>query len=329
MKTRHIKSLALAAAACTLAVPALAQTEKFTFLTNWYAESEHGGFYQAQATGLYKAAGLDVTLKMGGPQVNGMQLLAAGQTDCFMGYDNQTISAWEQGITAVTVAAAFQKDPQVLLAHPEVKKWEDLKGKTILISSAANTTYWPWLKSAYGFTDSQAKPYTFNIQPFVADKNIVQQGYLSSEPFSVEKEAKFKPSVFLLSDYGWPPYSTTIVCMEKTIKERPKAVAAFVKASMQGWKNYMTGDASAANALIKKDNPNMTDDVLAYGIVKMNETGMVMGGDAAKFGIGIITDERMKKTYDLMVANKLLDPTKVDIKKTYTTQFVKDLKIMP
>jgi NitT/TauT family transport system substrate-binding protein len=329
MKTSTLKSLAIAAAAFTLAVPALAQTEKFTFLTNWYAESEHGGFYQAQATGLDKAAGLDVTLKMGGPQVNGMQLLAAGQTDCFMGYDNQTISAWEQGITAVTVAAAFQKDPQVLLAHPEVKKWEDLKGKTILISSAANTTYWPWLKSAYGFTDSQAKPYTFNIQPFVADKNIVQQGYLSSEPFSVEKEAKFKPSVFLLSDYGWPPYSTTIVCMEKTIKERPKAVAAFVKASMQGWKNYMTGDASAANALIKKDNPNMTDDVLAYGIVKMNETGMVMGGDAAKFGIGIITDERMKKTYDLMVANKLLDPTKVDVKKTYTTQFVKDLKVMP
>ncbi len=329
MKPFHLRHAAMVIAASAMALPALAQTEKFTFLTNWYAESEHGGFYQAQATGLYKAAGLDVTIKMGGPQVNGMQLLAAGQTDCFMGYDNQTISAWEQGIPAVTVAAAFQKDPQVLLAHPEVKKWEDLKGKTILISSAANTTYWPWLKSAYGFTDSQAKPYTFNIQPFVADKNIVQQGYLSSEPYSVEKEAKFKPSVFLLSDYGWPPYSTTIVCMEKTIKERPKAVAAFVKASMQGWKNYMTGDASAANALIKKDNPNMTDDVLAYGIQKMNETGMVMGGDAAKYGIGIITDERMKKTYDLMVSNKLLDASKVDVKKTYTTQFVKDLKIMP
>ena len=329
MKTIHLRTAALAAATLALSLPAHAQTEKFTFLTNWYAQSEHGGFYQGVATGLYKAAGLDVTIKMGGPQVNGMQLLAAGQTDCFMGYDNQTMSGWAQGVNAVTVAAAFQKDPQVLIAHPEVKKWDDLKGKTILISSAANTTYWPWLKSAYGFTDSQAKPYTFNIQPFVADKNIVQQGYMSSEPYSIEKEAKFKPSTFLLSDYGWPPYSTTIVCMEKTIKERPKAVAAFVKASMQGWKNYMTGDASAANAMIKKDNPNMTDDLLAFGIQKMKETGMVMGGDAAKFGIGIITDERMKKTYDLMVTNKLLDPTKVDVKKTYTTEFVKDLKIMP
>ena len=334
MKTPTLKHLAalagVLAAAMAPTLPAMAQaTEKFTYLTNWFAESEHGGFYQAVATGLYKKAGLDVTIKMGGPQVNGMQLLAAGQADCIMGYDSQTMTVREQGITAVTVAAAFQKDPQVIVAHPEVKKFEDLKGKTILISSDANTTYWPWLKSVYGFTDAQARPYTFNIQPFIADKNIAQQGYLSSEPFSIEKEAKFKPSVFLLADLGWPPYSTTIVCMEKTLKDKPKQVAAFVKASMEGWKSYMTGDASPANALIKRDNPNMTDDVLAYGILKMKETGMVMGGDAARYGIGIITDERMKKTYDMMVANKLLDPSKVDLKQTYTTQFVKDLKVMP
>ena len=334
MKTPTLTPLASAAlafaGALALALPATAQTtEKFTYLTNWFAESEHGGFYQAVATGLYKKAGLDVTIKMGGPQVNGMQLLAAGQADCIMGYDSQTMTVREQGITAVTVAAAFQKDPQVIVAHPEVKKFEDLKGKTILISSDANTTYWPWLKSVYGFTDAQARPYTFNIQPFIADKNIAQQGYLSSEPFSIEKEAKFKPSVFLLADLGWPPYSTTIVCMEKTLKDKPKQVAAFVKASMEGWKSYMTGDAAPGNALIKRDNPNMTDDVLAYGILKMKETGMVMGGDAAKYGIGIITEERMKKTYDMMVANKLLDPSKVDLKKTYTTQFVRDLKVMP
>ncbi len=267
---------------------------------------------------------------MGGPQVNGMQLLAAGQTDCFMGYDSQTIKGWEQGINAVTVAAAFQKDPQVLIGHPGVvNKMEDLKGKTILISSAANTTYWPWLMTTYKLDAAQARPYTFNIQPFVADKNLVQQGYLSSEPYAIEKEAKFKPNVFLLSDYGWPPYSTTIVCMEKTVKKKPKAVAAFVKASMQGWKDYLKGDPSAANAMIKKDNPNMTDDKIAVGIKLMNETGMVGGGDAAKMGIGIVTDERMKKTYDMMVAMKLLDPAKVDLKKTYTTEFVKDLKILP
>ncbi len=304
--------------------------EKFTYLTNWYAQAEHGGYYQALAAGLYKKEGLDVTIKMGGPQVNGMQLLAAGQTDCFMGYDVQTMKSWEQGISAVTVAASFQKDAAVLIGHPGVvNKLEDLKGKTILISSAANTSYWPWLRSTYGLSDSQTRPYTFNIQPFMADKNLVQQGYLSSEPYAMEKEAKYKPNVFLLADYGWPPYSTTIVCMEKTVKERPKAVAAFVKATMEGWKTYLKGDASGANALIKKDNPNMTDDKIANGIKLLNESGMVFGGDAAKLGAGVITDERMKKTYDMMVAMKLLDTAKVDLKKTYTTQFIKDVKVLP
>jgi NitT/TauT family transport system substrate-binding protein len=304
--------------------------EKFTYATNWYAQAEHGGFYQALATGLYKKEGLDVTIKMGGPQVNIVQLMAAGQVDCIMGYDVQTFNGWEQGIASVTVAAAFQKDPQVLIGHPGVvNKMEDLKGKTILISSAANTTYWPWLRSTFKLDESQARPYTFNIQPFVADKNVVQQGYLSSEPYAIEKEAKFKPNVFLLADYGWPPYATTIACMEKTVKERPKAVAAFVKASMEGWKSYLKGDPAPGNALIKKDNPNMTDDRIAVGIKLMNETGMVFGGDAAKLGAGIMTDERMKKTFDMLVDMKLLDPKKVDLKKTYTLQFVKDLKVMP
>jgi NitT/TauT family transport system substrate-binding protein len=307
----------------------VAAQEKFSFTTNWYAQAEHGGFYQAVATGLYQKAGLDVTIKMGGPQVNIMQLMAAGQTDCVMGYDTQTFKSWEQGINAVTVAAAFQKDPQVLIGHPGVvNKMEDLKGKTILISSAANTTYWPWLMATYKLDAAQARPYTFNIQPFMADKNVVQQGYLSSEPYAIEKEAKFKPNVFLLSDYGWPPYSTTIVCLEKTVKEKPKAVAAFVKASMEGWKSYLKGDASPGNALIKKDNPNMTDDKIAVGIKLLNDTGMVFGGDAAKLGAGVVTDARMKATYDMMVAMKLLDP-KVDMKKAYTTEFIKDLRVLP
>ena len=325
---RSLSSVMVAAGLSLAALGAQAQ-EKFTYLTNWYAQAEHGGFYQALANGLYKKEGLDVTIQMGGPQVNIMQLISAGQADCVMGYDTQTMKMWEQGIQAVTVAAAFQKDPQVIIAHPEVKKIEELKGKTILISSAANTTYWPWLKATYGFTDAMSRPYTFNIQPFLADKGLAQQGYLSSEPYAIEQAAKFKPTVFLLSDLGWPQYSTTIVCLEKTVKEKPKAVAAFVKASMEGWKSYLGADPSPANALIKKDNPNMADDKIAHGIAMLKATGMVSGGDAAKMGVGVITDARMKQVYDMMVTNKLLDPTKVDVSRTYTTQFVKDLKIMP
>ena len=326
---RRLVRLPVLAALCSFALTATA-ADKFVFLTNWYAQAEHGGFYQAQAKGLYRKEGLEVTLKMGGPQVNIMQLLAAGQTDCVMGYDMQTFSAWEQGIPAVTVAAAFQKDPLVLIGHPGVvDRLDQLKGKTLLISPAGYTVQWPWLKAKYMLKEEQKRPYTFNIQPFIADKNVVQQGYLSSEPYAIEKEAKFKPTVFLLSDHGWPPYSTTIVCMEKTIKERPKAVAAFVKASLQGWKDYLKGDAAAANALIKKDNPSMTDDRIAVGIKLLNESGMVFGGDAAQGGVGIITDARMKATYDMMVSLGQLDPKKVDLKRTYTTQFVKDLKILP
>ena len=304
--------------------------EKFVYLTNWYAEAEHGGFYQAVANGLYRKEGLDVTIRMGGPQINGLQLLAAGQVDCFMGYDVQTMKAREQGIAAVTVAAAFQKDPQVMIGHPEnFRQMADLKGKTILISGDANTNYWPWLKATFGLDDKQVRPYTFNIQPFVADKNVVQQGYLSSEPYAIEKQAKFKPTAILLSDHGWPPYTTTIVCMESTLQKKPRQVAAFIKASMQGWKDYLTGDPRAANAMIRKDNPNMAEDELLNGIRLLKETGMVLGGDAAKLGVGIVTDERMKKTYDMMVNMKLLDPAKVDLKKTYSTQFIKDLKVLP
>lgn len=323
---RHA-ALAMLLAATLL--PAAAQ-QKFSFTTNWYAQAEHGGFYQAMASGLYKKAGLDVTLRMGGPQVNIMQLLAAGQTDCVMGYDMQTFAGWEQGVAAVTVATAFQKDPLVLIGHPEnFKRLEDLKGKTILISPAGFTVQWPWLKEKYGLDDRQRRPYNFSIQPFIADKNLVQQGYLSSEPYAIEKEAKLKPTAILLSDHGWPPYSQTIVCMEKTVKERPAAVAAFVKASMQGYKDYLQGDPKAANALIKRDNPAMSDDLLAVGARLLNESGMVFGGDAASLGVGVITDARMKTTYDMMVRLKLLNPAKVDLKRTYTTQFVKDLKILP
>jgi NitT/TauT family transport system substrate-binding protein len=318
----------LAAAAAHAADPGA--PERFSYTTNWYAQAEHGGFYQALATGLYKRAGLDVTLRMGGPQVNTVLLMAAGQTDCVLGDDVQTMKVWEQGIQAVTVAAAFQKDPQVLIGHPGVvDRLEDLKGKTILVSPVASTTYWPWLKAAYKLSDAQARPYTFNIQPFIADRNLVQQGYLSSEPYAIEKETGVKPRVFLLSDHGWPPYSTTIVCLEKTLRERPQAVAAFVKASMEGWKSYLQGDPRPANALIRKDNPNMTDDRIAVAIRLLNEAGMVFGGDAARRGVGVVTDARMQATYDMLVAMKLIDPAKVDLRRTYTTRFIDAAKVMP
>ncbi len=318
-------------AACLLAFGAVGSAqaqEQFTYMTNWYAQAEHGGFYQAVATGIYKKLGLDVTIKMGGPQVNIMQIMAAGQTECVMGSsDLQMMQVRESGVPVVTVAAIFQKDPQVLIAHEDVKSFEQMKGKTILIAQSANRGYWPWVKAKFGLTDEQTRPYTFNIQPFVADKNVVQQGYLTSEPYAIQK-AGVKANTLMFSDYGYPAYATTITCMDKTVKERAKAVAAFVRGSAEGWKSYLA-DPAPGNALIKKDNPNMTDDQLAYSVAKLKETGMVLGGDAAKLGVGVMTETRLKASLDFLAGAKLLDPSKVDLASAFPTTFVKDLKVLP
>ena len=329
--SRLLSRIAAGAAALCAAASAQAQQpplQPFTYMTNWYAQAEHGGFYQAVAQGIYKQHGLDVKIRMGGPQVNIVQMMAAGQSDCVMGSsDIQMMQVREGGVPVVNVAAFFQKDPQVLIAHDDVKKFEDLKDKTLLIGAQAHRGYWPWLKSKFGFTDAQTRPYTFNIQPFVADKNAAQQGYLTSEVFALQK-AGVKTTVLMFSDHGFPAYATTVTCMDKTLKDRQQQVEAFVKASAEGWKSYLA-DPAPANALIKKDNPNMTDEQLAYSVAKLKEMGMVTGGDAATQGIGVITSARETASYDFLVANKLLDPAKVKLADTYSTAFVKDAKVLP
>ena len=300
--------------------------DKVTFLTSWYAQAEHGGFYQALASGLYKKHGLDVTIRMGGPQVNGMQLMMAGQADMHMGYDFQVLKSLEQQLTPVTVAASFQNDLQGLLAHDDVPNLGALKGKTILVATAGRTSWWPWLKGKYGYTEDQVRPYTFNLQPFLADNNLAQQSYMTSEPFQAEK-AGVKAKFLHFAPDGFPPYGTTIVATQKLVKEKPELVGRFVRASMEGWKSFLEDPAPAAE-LIKKDNPNMKDDQIAYSVAKLKEHRIVTGGDAAKIGIGAMTDERWKKTYDYMTSAALLKP-EVDYRQAFTTQFVKDLRVMP
>ena len=326
MGYRAVRGLAVAALALLLAAFDSHAQEPFVFLTSWYAQAEHGGFYQALASGLYKKAGLDVTIKMGGPQVNGMQLLAAGQADAVMGYDIAVMKAREQGVNAVTVAASFQKDLQGMMTHDDVKSLAGLKDKTILIATSGRSTWWPWLKTRYGYKDEQVRPYTFNIQPFLADANLAQQGYPSSEPYAAAK-AGAKVNFFLFADDGYPPYGTTIVAMEKTVAERPEVLRRFVAASMEGWKSFMQNPAPAV-ALIKRDNPNMDDETISFAIKRMKELDVLSGGDAKAAGIGTVREGRFKATYDMLVQSQLLDP-KVDWRKSFTTQFVNDLRVLP
>jgi NitT/TauT family transport system substrate-binding protein len=306
-------------------LPAQAQ-DKLTVVTTWFAQAEHGGVYQAVATGLYKKHGLDVTVKMGGPQVNGVQLLLAGQADFIMNYDFAVLQGVEKGFPLVTVAAPFQFDIQGIMTRDDVPDLGALKDKTILVAGTGTTYWWPWFKKKYGYSDAQMRPYTFNLQPFFNDPTIVQQAFPSSEPYQAEQKG-LKARFFLLSAEGYPPYTQAITTTQKVIAEKPDVVGRFVRASLEGWKSYLENPAPA-NALIKKDNPNMTDGQLAYGLAKLKELQVVTGGDAARGGIGIMTDERWRKTAEFMTEWGLLRPT-TDYRKAYTTQFVKDIKVMP
>ncbi|MGB9040902.1 MAG: ABC transporter substrate-binding protein [Pseudolabrys sp.] len=298
------------------------QPDKVRFGTNWVAEAEHGGFYQALADGTYKKYGLDVTIVPGGPNVNNRILLPVGKLDFFMSANSlQSFDAVAYNIPTIVVAASFQKDPQVLVAHPDVTKFEDLKTRTLFVSKEGMASYFQWLKADFGFNESKVKPYTFNAQPFLADKNSAMQGYATSEPFAVESHGRFKPAVFLLADHGFDAYSTLIETRRELVEKRPDLVRRFVDASAVGWYHYIYGDSRPGNELIKKQNPEMTDALLSFSVAKMKEYGIVDSGDSIKLGIGAMTDARWKSFFDKMVRAGVVKPN-IDYKRVYTLQFV-------
>jgi NitT/TauT family transport system substrate-binding protein len=304
---------------------AAAQTlDKVSFATNWVAEAEHGGFYQALADGTYRRHGLDVTIVSGGPQVNNRLLLVVGKIDFYMSANTlQSFDAAAQNTGTVAVASMFQKDPQVLIAHPGrgVNDLRDLKGKVLFVSKEGMASYFQWLKADYGMADAQVRPYTFNPQPFLADTNSAMQGYVTSEPYAIEKETGAKPKVFLLADHGFSSYSTLIETRRDLIDGKPDVVQRFVDASIIGWYNYIYHDNKPGNDLIKRQNPEMTDELLAYSVVQMKDYGIVDSGDALTLGVGAMTDARVAEFYDKMVRAGVVKAG-LDYRKSYTLQFV-------
>jgi NitT/TauT family transport system substrate-binding protein len=321
---RALTALLLVTAAA--APPAQAQTalDKVVFGTNWVAEAEHGGFFQALADGTYAKYGLDVTILPGGPNENNRMLLIAGKLDFFMAANTlMALDAVANNVPVITVAAIFQKDPQVLLTHPEFKitRIEELKPLTLFVSKEGISSYFQWLKSEYGFSEDRVRPYTFNPQPFLADKHSAMQGYVTSEPYAVEKMAGFKPGIILLADYGFNTYSTLIETRRDVIDKKPDLVQRFVNASLIGWYNYLYGNNAAANAMIKKLNPEMSDALIAYSIARMKEYGIVDSGDALHDGIGAMSDTRMANFFDKMVRAHVVRP-EIDYRKSYTLRFI-------
>ena len=297
--------------------------ETITFGTDWKAEAEHGGYYQAIAAGIYRQHGLEVTLRQGGPQVNHAQLLAAGRLDFNLAPNSFIpLNFVQENIPMIAVAAIFQKDPSVLIAQPG---WGNdtltaLKGKPIMIGSDTRITSWNFLKSKFGYSDDQIRPYTFSVAPFLADPKAIQQGYLSSEPFTIEAQG-IKPIVMLLADAGYSSYGSLIQTSDKLVREKADLVQRFVDASIEGWYSYLYGDPAPANALIKRDNPEMTDALLGYGIAKIKEYGIVDSGDAKTKGIGAMAEARWQEFFDTM-ASAGVYPKSLDFRKAFTLQFV-------
>lgn len=311
-----------------LAAPAQAQgqraPDRVTFGLDWTAQAEYAGFYQAVATGIYARHGLEVTIRQGGPQVNQAQLMLAGRLDFNLTSNGfLALNLAREKLPFTTVAAMFQRDPAVLIAHPGQgnDSFEALRGKPIMIGADTRVGWWNFLKARFGYTDAQIRPYTFNLQPFLADKRAVQQGYLGSEPYAIRTEAKIEPVVLLLADAGFDGYGALISTSNKLIAERPELVQRFLDASIEGWQSYLTGDPSPANALIKRDNPDQTDGLLAYGRAMLIERGIVDPGDSLKLGIGAMTEARWESFFRSVQAQGLY-PADLEWRRAFTTQFV-------
>ncbi|MHA1544820.1 MAG: ABC transporter substrate-binding protein [Alphaproteobacteria bacterium] len=321
---RHVTTALLGAVAALALATQASALEKVSFGTNWVAQAEHGGFYQAVADGTYAKCGLDVTIVPGGPQVNNRILLPVGKIDFLMGGNMlQAFSAVEQDIPTIVVAAMFQKEPQVFMTHPGqgLDTWESLKSIKLLIGKGGLNSWYRWMKSEHNFTDEQVRPYTYNSAPFLANKRLAQQGYVTSEPFVIEREGGFKPNIFLIADHGFNTYATTIETRTDMVAKKPEVVKCFVEGSILGWANYIYGDPSKGNAAIQNDNPDMSNEMIAFSINKMKEFGVVDSGESLKLGIGAMTDARHKDFFNKMVKAGVVKSS-VAFKKSYTLQFV-------
>ena len=324
MLCRRFIASGLASATLTGLVRPAAAATTIRFVTDWKAQAEHGGFYQAVAEGLYAKRGLEVKIIQGGPDVNVPQLLAGGAADFGIGSNSFIpLNLVKGNIPLRAVMAIFQKDPQVLISHPrrDINSLADMRGKPILISAATMTAFWPWLKAKFGFQDSQIRKYTYNLAPFILDPNAIQEGYLTSEPFTVEQQAHWKPKIFLLSDFGYPGYANMVLVPQTWIDTNRRAVQLFVDGARDGWLHYLE-NPGPGNALIKRDNPDITDAILAQALDKMKRYEMLISGDGRAFGLGSMSDAQWKLFYDTMSAEGLY-PKGLDYKRAYDLSFAR------
>ncbi len=324
MRTATLMKQCLAICAMALSVmgsPAQA-LDKVVYSLNWVPQGEHCGFFQAQAKGYYKDAGLDVELRPGNPNVNMPLMVAAGEIDMGMGSSFTTLNLVNRGVKARTVAAFFQKDPQTLVAHAGqgVSTLQDVKDRRIMIGQFSRNEFWQFLKAKFGFSDDQLAAYSYSAAPFLADPKAVQQGYITEDALLLGKALPAPPVSILLADYGYDNYATTIFATDAYIEGHSNTVQAFVDATRKGFEECMTGDAAPAMKAILAVNPTGGEELFRFKLDQMRKRGLVLGGDADRLGIGAMTDERWTRFFDTLAAAGVY-PRTLDVRSAYTLRF--------
>ena len=327
MSKRPLRTIVAAAAMTAGIVTAMSSAQaadKVTMMISWRPQADYGGYYQAAATGIYQKYGLDVEIRSGGPQIDGAALLVAGRIDFLNASSFAGLHYTKEKLPFLVVAAIFQKDPQILMVHPDsgYNSLEDLKGKPIIIGASSRTSFWPFLRAKFGYVDEQIRPFTFSYAPFLADKRVAQQGYINADILSIRK-AGIDPKIFLLADVGFENYTNTINTSRKLVESNPDLVQRYVSASIEGWYSYLYGDPKPAFAMIKTANPDMTDEEINYNYTTIKQRELSDSGDAKKFGIGSMTDERWGRFVKSNIDTGNY-PTDSDWKAAYTLKFVNE-----
>ncbi len=303
------------------AAPAAAGPTKIIMQLDWVAEPEHGGFYQAQAKGYFRDAGLDVTINQGGANAFAVQKVATNQAQIGEGDSTNLILAINQGLPLINVAALFQNDPSVLMLHADnpVQRFEDLDGKTIM--ARPEWAFLPYLKNKYHISFNII-PQNFAVGNFIADRNFIQQGFYIAEPYYIMKGGAKQPKFLFAWDAGFDAY--TVLCVNRPWAEaHAPQVKAFLAAFIHGWKDYLEGDPTPANTLMKQLNPHNTDEFLAFSR-KMIIEGKLAVGRTAKDGsdLGRITPERFGIQLHQLEELGILPKGKLTVDQVMTTAYL-------
>ncbi len=288
-----------------------------TLQTDWYPQPEMGGFYQAQLEGLYKAQGLDVSIAPGGPFVIGDQQVATSAAQFAMSSSDKVLISVSTGLPLVAVMATMQQDPQAILLHEQspVHDFADLENRTIAVKPGS--AWFAYLVHRYHLRNVREIPATQSVANFLQDPSYIQQCFVTSEPYFVQK-AGAPARTMLISSTGYEPYRI-VETSRSFLAAHPELVGRFVKASIEGWQHYLA-DPSLVNAELHRLNPAMSTEQMQFSVRTLKEQHFIDGPGTAASHLGHFTPERWSKTYQQLLSLKVI-ANPIDPASAYTTQF--------